>query len=700
MVQADSLNHTPEAIAAQWARLEALARTIADDETRAQYLSLWRSRFDAIYPASFATEGDRLVPDGKPPVDITSKERGRLQLMALAWFARDAGRVEAALARDAGPESVKALCALAWRAGTRVMAGILPLDAAEIEIDRIAKALPEEDWGKVRDAFAQGCGKMFDASDMLLNLRCCAYPKTDYGNAERFRDRHGHLFRYTTAKGWLGWDGKRWRVLDQEKDVTPAQVLAAVMATVRAIQDEAWAIAATGLESDENPLGLDMLIFPPKHGVLVSEKHAIYGRVSESSGKLGCIANLAKRWLTVNINDFDTDPMLLNCQNGTLRFVKGEGGAAARVHLSAHDPADLLTKITPVDYDSDAPCPIYEATFTWAQPEAAMRRYLQQWAGYNLTGDMGAQIFHIWYGPKAANGKSTIGNAWREAMGDYADVINVQTFLDDGARRRGDAATPDLVRLPGVRMLSAGEPPAGAKINEPLINTVTGGDPMNVRDNFRSFFMFSPIFKFTLWCNKRPHIPQGTAGIWRRIRVIPWDQHRAEGERDATLPAKLRTEYAGVLAWMVRGLLDWMDNGFAEPDAVREASADYREDSDPIAIFLRACTRHDPQGRVKSSELFAVYEAWANGAGVTPWKQTGFSNALIDKGFSNKRSNGMQWLGLSLVDGITFSSDDKGKLRAHLPDSVAGLPIDAGASAPPPRDDPPPYDDDGADFIP
>src|SRR3546814_5493856 len=96
--------------------------------------------------------------------------------------------------------------------------------------------------------------------------------------------------------------------------------------------------------------------------------------------------------------------------------------------------------------------------------------------GYNLTGDTGEQIFHIWWGPTAANGKSTFGNACRDAIGDYGDIINVETFLDEGGKKRGDAATPDLVRLPGVRFLTSGEVPVGAKINEALINTVTGGD--------------------------------------------------------------------------------------------------------------------------------------------------------------------------------------------------------------------------------
>jgi DNA primase len=125
--------------------------------------------------------------------------------------------------------------------------------------------------------------------------------------------------------------------------------------------------------------------------------------------------------------------------------------------------------------------------------------------GYNLTGDMGEQIFHIWYGPLSRERQvDDRQRLCREAIGDYGDTINVESFLDEGQKKRGDQATPDLVRLPGVRFLTAGEPPKGAKINEALINSVTGGDPMNVRDNFRSFFRFNPLFKFTLWCNDLP----------------------------------------------------------------------------------------------------------------------------------------------------------------------------------------------------
>jgi DNA primase len=265
---------------------------------------------------------------------------------------------------------------------------------------------------------------------------------------------------------------------------------------------------------------------------------------------------------------------------------------------------------------------------------------------------MGEQIFHIWYGPTAANGKSTVGNACRDAMGDYGDAGKVQTFLSAGEERRGDAATPDIVRLPGKRMVTAGEPKAGVPINEPLINGITGGDPMLARDNFRSFFQFLPVFKFTLWVNDLPPIPRGgTAGIWRRVKVLLWESHLEEHEKDRALPTKLKAEYAGILAWMVRGTIDWMDHGFVEPESVQLASADYKHDSDPISSFLAYCTEPDPSGRVQSSHLYDLFCAWAKAAGETEWKQKGFSQALKAKGLASKASNGMHWLGIRATKG-------------------------------------------------
>lgn len=693
---------TPEGKANLWRRLAGLAGTIVDVETRAQYLSDWRARFDAHFPPPppGLVEED-MLPNGSVEASLTDQGPGvqaLLKRVAAAWLDRQ---------RDRLPDTEKAIGGWAFGIGRRVAAGLFERDAGwavvQEALDRCAKA----DAAAIAKSFDAGCVKEFDCAGMLLDMRCASFQRTDMGNAERWFARYGRDYLYTTAKGWLGWDGRRYRVLNQEKDVTPAEVMASVFETVRGIQREAGFVRDTGVDRPDEPFtekmptslahhwemhvetgehedAMDTFVQSGSKVVQLSALIGRWGRASEASGRIGCIAGLAKRWCTVELSQFDTDPMLLNCLNGTLRFGRPQDGEPARVELKPHDRKDMLTKLTACDYDPEAEAVEWEKFVLWAQPKDARRRYLQQWMGYNLTGDTGEQIFHIWWGPTAANGKSTFGNACRDAIGDYGDIINIETFLDEGGKKRGDAATPDLVRLPGVRFLTSGEVPVGAKINEPLINTVTGGDGMNVRDNFRSFFRFFPIFKWTLWCNEKPDIPRGTEGIWRRVKVVLWESHLEPHQRDRLLPDKLKREYAGILAWQVRGLLDWMNNGFIEPDDVAAASAEYKDDSDPIASFLRMCTEPAPDARVQSSHLYELFCAWAKAAGEVEWKQKGFSRALKGKGFTNKASNGMQWLGLRMIRQVREFVDDHGNVVTIAADMGGGGAAQAGDPDPDP----------------
>jgi len=693
---------TPESRAATWKRLGQLAGSIRDAETRAQYLAEWRGRFDAAFPpAPPGLEENDMLPDGSVGASLMQQGAGvqaSLRRLHAAWIEREMWR--------AGVLAPKQLNGLAHAIGRRMAAGLIDQAQGEPLLARArdrCDALVEED---VVKSFWSGARRPWDIGPDLLDLQCGGFERTDLGNAERFRARFGRDFLYTTAKGWLGYDGRRYRVLVQEKDVTPAEVLGAVFSTVRAIQDEARLVRATGVSTEgmvlgdkawenfqelhdltaagiDQPGALDRVITSGSKPDLLSAKVASWGRTSESSGRLGCIANLAKRWLTVEITDFDTNAMLMNCHNGTLVFHRPDDEGPARVELRAHDRADLITKLAACAYDPEADAPEWQTLVKWAQPTKGRRRYLRQWLGYCLTGDMGEQIFHIWWGPTAANGKSTVGNAAREAAGDYGDITNVETFLDEGMKKRGDQATPDIVRLPGVRFLTSGEPGAGSKFNEPLINSVTGGDPMLARDNFRSFFRFTPSFKWTVWCNKKPDIVQGTEGIWRRAKVLLWESHLEEHEKDRGLPERLKREYAGILAWMVRGTIDWMQHGFIEPEDVKVQSAAYRDDSDPLASFLRMCTVDDPASRVQSSKLYDLFCAWAKAAGEMEWKQKGFSRAMKDRGFDNKQSNGMQWLGLRTVKETWDFVDEKGH--------VVDLDAEASARAPPAAG--PPVDD-------
>jgi putative DNA primase/helicase len=199
--------------------------------------------------------------------------------------------------------------------------------------------------------------------------------------------------------------------------------------------------------------------------------------------------------------------------------------------------------MAPVDYDPAARRPLWDAKLAFWQPDPAMQGYLQRLAGYGFTGFTHEQVFVIHQG-KGRDGKSTFMNNLRELAGDYGDVADVRTFLDTGMRG-GAEASPDLARLAGdCRLLSVAEPPRGAKLNEAMIKSFTGGAPIVAR-RLRQDLFSSRRSRRCSWRPTRPVIRGDDEGIWRRIRLVLWEHQLAKDAGGPGLPAKLRPRPRG-----------------------------------------------------------------------------------------------------------------------------------------------------------
>ena len=501
-------------------------------------------------------------------------------------------------------------------------------------------------------------------------------PLTDLGNAERFVARHKARVRHCHALGWLVWDGRRWAV-----DAGADAVRRLAADTVRAIRAEADAIAAKRLVDDGRKFfqadvgtwfGGDLLVeVTPKTGsaVWLSDKVRSWARASESASKLSALVTVAAPWLAVDAAALDVDPMAINVLNGTLRVARRDDG---RDYVQRHDhnPADLITKLAPVVYDPEATCPHYDALLERYQPDAAMRDFLHRWAGVSLTG-AALQVMCFFYG-MGANGKSTVVDAWARLAGDYSQTTGPETLLEQGRNRKGGDATPDLARLPGCRLLRIAEPDKGVNWNEGLIKALTGGEPIMARHLNRDFFEFAPSFKITMSGNHKPGVKGTDDGIWRRLRLVPWEVMIPPAERidKNVLAARIDgaggAERSGILNRLLDGLRDWLDRGLGEPAAVTEATAAYRTDSDPLGRFLSLCTEPDPEGRVQSSVIYAVFCAWAVAVGEKTWTQTGFSRAMTDRGIRSVHSNQRFFAGLRLVKGVAdFPAGEQAPGQPH-----------------------------------
>ena len=167
-----------------------------------------------------------------------------------------------------------------------------------------------------------------------------------------------------------------------------------------------------------------------------------------------------------------------------------------------------------------------------------------------------------------------------------------------------------------------------------------------------------------LLTNHQPHVTGTDEGIWRRLRLVPfevtfWDPDKhpdpvAEGldpelRQDKHLRDKLAAEAPGILAWWCKGCLDWRRDGLTTPAEVRAATARYREAEDVLAQFLaERCVTGPRDIRCRRSELYGAYGAWCETAGEKPLSGKSFGDAMTERGFERVTSNGVWYLGVAL----------------------------------------------------
>ena len=78
----------------------------------------------------------------------------------------------------------------------------------------------------------------------------------------------------------------------------------------------------------------------------------------------------------------------------------------------------------------------------------------------------------------------------------------------------------------------------------------------------------------------------------------------------------MRAELPGILAWAVRGCLDWQANGMQPPAAVRIATESYRSEQDPLADFIAEACLIGENMLAPNTKIFGAYSAWAKAAGM------------------------------------------------------------------------------------
>jgi putative DNA primase/helicase len=177
-----------------------------------------------------------------------------------------------------------------------------------------------------------------------------------------------------------------------------------------------------------------------------------------------------------------------------------------------------------------------------------------------------------------------------------------------------------------------------------------GSDTVTARQLHKEFFEFRPVAKIMLATNHKPVVKGTDEGIWRRMRLIPFLACFTESRRDPMMEAKLKAEAPAILRWMVQGSQLWKTYGLGMPEAIRDATSQYRSSMDVFQTFLDERCTTERTARVNSQELYENYTNWCGTAGIRiPMKQAGFNQRLEERGFIRQKSGGRNlWTGLRL----------------------------------------------------
>ena len=415
------------------------------------------------------------------------------------------------------------------------------------------------------------------------------YPRNDIGIARLFFDLHSGAVRYVVeSKKWYAYNGRRW--VKDGGDFKAAELCKEFT--------QSFSEYAAACHADDE----DFLKYAAK---LTSRRN-----------RDGILAD-ARSIAPVSLTEFDKDKHLLNCQNGTLNLKNFD--------LQKHSAADLITKMARVKYDPKARCERWDKFIDEVMDgDTDTAVYLQKAFGYALTGLIEFEQFYILYGSKSRNGKSTLTETIGFILADYAVTSQPQTF----SRRSSDgaAATPDVARLKGARLVNMPEPERGMELNSALIKQLTGGDAYTGRFLNENSFEFTMEGKIFINTNHLPRVSDDTVFASGRAKIIPFERHFSEDEQDKGLKQFFRRmeNKSAILNWLVWGYRLILEVGFDPPRRVTQAVAAYRQETDIIGQFLADCTAAEEGSRMTAGELYAAYTLWAKDNGYRQMNHKNF----------------------------------------------------------------------------
>lgn len=417
------------------------------------------------------------------------------------------------------------------------------------------------------------------------------YPLNDIGASELFSE----CYRFNTLycpenKTWYCYNGQKW-----EKDTQATLVNEKLKDFVEFMQ---------------------LYLVEIKENIDEKEQKSYLSFIAKLSSRneRDKIIKDAQSCMAIPFNQFDANPYLINCKNGTYDL-KTSAYHPFRADDFLTFQTDCNFPVSTLDVDGDRWNEFIDEIMCGDQN---LEHYLQKVLGYALDGVNREEKMFIFYGQTTRNGKSTLINSILKVLGDYGTSADVHILTLNGGNQDPSKPNPAICGLKGKRYLSLNETDDNSRLNESLLKNYTGNDPISTRELYGSTFTFVPQFTIFMSGNNLPEILDKSVFTSERVVVIPFNRHFNRDEQDKELKEKFATDSVKtyIFKWLLKGYKMYKQEGLNDaPECVVEQVEQYEKDNDISALFIDEKTESNLTSKVLRSGLYYAFKNYCKANG-------------------------------------------------------------------------------------
>lgn len=337
---------------------------------------------------------------------------------------------------------------------------------------------------------------------------------------------------------------------------------------------------------------------------------------------------------------FDNDPWALNVANGTL--------CLKSLAIRGHDPDDMITRISPVEFDPQATAPEWTRFIEWfSNGDHELQFFMQEVFGTTLVGQNLDRILIFLLGV-GSNGKSVLLQVLRHILGDYGQDAPSDLLVT----KSSGGASPELAQMKGIRLLCLDDPTINDQ-NTAVDNLkrLSGDQMITGRPLYGEFIEFRGQMNPVIAVNRIPDLSRGGGeAIWDRLQPIACRARIQNTKKDPELLNKLISESPGILNWLLEGLKRRLDRGhLSEPNAVTDLRAKIRQEKDSAQIFVENCVEPSPTNKISATVLYGAYQTFCKSANLDSLDRARLKHCMETAGFEQKKHSSIFWMKAKLV---------------------------------------------------